>query len=156
MLVYLVPSLDEYTGQEFETCFTTDQDNKRNHLDIINNVTKVRMHGPTCTAEDICIRGLEYLVDSRLYRERKVAKERHYDAILDEQNRQWDANVLPTDWDAIAKVSLQSSKKSRDKAQMMGAKDAVLARQIRLANEALVTTERESHLTNQATKQPAI
>ena len=149
-LVYLVFSLDEYTGQELEACFTTDQDNERNQLDIINNVTKVRMHGPT--AEGICIRGLEYLVDSRLYRERKIAKERHYDAILDEQNRQWDANVLPTDWDAIAKVSLQSSKKSREKAQMMGAKDAVIARQIRLADEAHVTTKRESHLTNQATK----
>ena len=126
--MYLVPSLSEYTDGEIKACFTNNQDNKRNQLDIVNNVTKARMHGPT--AEGICVRGLEYLVDPKLVQERKIAKERHYDAILDEQDRQWDADVFPTDWDAIAKVSLQSSKKSRDRAQMMGAKDAVIARRI--------------------------
>ena len=126
--VYLVPSLSEYTDEELEACFTTEQDTKRNQRDIVNNVTKTRMHGPA--AEGICVRGLEYLVDPKLVQERKIAKERHYDAILDEQDRQWDADVFPTDWDAIAKVSLQSSKKSRDRAQMMGAKDAVIARRI--------------------------
>ena len=124
--VYLVPSLGEYTDRELEAYFTTEQDNKRNQLDIVNNVTNARTRG--INAVGICIRGLEYLVNPRLNQERKIAKERHWDAILDEQQRQWDAGVLPTNWDAIAKVSLQSSKKSHDRAQMMGEKDVVTTR----------------------------
>ena len=121
----------EYTLEEFKACFTTNHDTKRNQDDLIDNITNARIHG--IHAEGICIRGLEHLVDPRLVQERKTAKERHYDAILDEQDRQWDAGVLPTDWEGIAKASLCSSKKSRDKAQRMGTKDAdAVHRRIRL------------------------
>ena len=137
--IYLVPSLGEYTDEELEACFTTEEDTKRNQLDIVDDVTKARMHGPA--AEGICIRGLEYLVDPQAVQERKIAKERHYDAILDEQDSQWDAGVFPTDWDAIAETSLCTSQESRDRAQMMGAKDAVTARKI---NETTATTASNS------------
>ena len=118
----------EYTDEELEACFTTEQDNKRNQLDIVNNVTGARTHG--VNAEGICIRGLEYLVNPSDIQDRRTVKERHYDAILDEQDRQWDEDVFPTDCDAIAKVAIANSQDSRDKAQMVVAKDAVVARRI--------------------------
>ena len=131
--VYLVPSLSEYTDDELEACFTTEQDTKRNQGDIVRTITGARTHG--ITAEGICIRGLEYMVNPQTVQERKIAKERHYDAILDEQDRQWDGGVFPTDCDSIAEQSLRTSQESRDRAQMMGAKDAVAARRIRQADD---------------------
>ena len=103
--------------------------------DIVTSITGARTHG--INAEGICIRGLEYLVNPSDIQDRHAAKERHYDAILDEQDSQWDAGVFPTDWDAIAETSLCTSQESRDRAQMMGAKDAVAARKI---NKTTATT----------------
>ena len=137
--VYLVPSLGEYTDEELEACFTTEQDTKRNQRDIVTSTTGARTHG--INAEGICIRGLEYLVNPSDVQDRQAAKERHYDAILDEQDRQWDAGVFPTDCDAIAKASLCTSQDSRDRAEMMGAKDAVIARRI---NETTASTASNS------------
>jgi hypothetical protein len=131
--VYLVPSLTEYTDQELEACFTTEQDTKRNQLDIVTSIRDARTHGPT--AEGVYVRGLEYLVNPSAVQERKIAKERHCDAVLDEQDCQWDAGVFPTNWDAIAKVAIANSQESRDRAQMMGTKDAVVARRIRQADD---------------------
>ena len=61
---------------------------------------------------------------------------KHIDAtILDEQDRQWDSDIVPTDWDEIARISVTSSLASCTDALhvILGVSDAEAALNVLLA-----------------------
>ncbi len=68
-----------------------------------------------------CPRGLEYrtIAGAEL---RRRNKERAWDAVLDEQDRQWDENI--TDDEAIAQVYRESSRRSAVEAHKVALQDA--------------------------------
>mmetsp|Transcript_12624 Transcript_12624/g.21023 ORF Transcript_12624/g.21023 Transcript_12624/m.21023 type:complete len:81 (-) Transcript_12624:111-353(-) len=65
-----------------------------------------------------------------------IIRTKHIDAIiLDEQDRQWDSDIVPTDWDEIARISVESSLASCTDALhvTLGVSDAEAALNVLLA-----------------------
>ena len=102
--IYLVPDISSYSQDEYNACFTTEADEKRNINDLVKTITVMR----TGTAsdrqcDDFCCRGLEHMTSSAAAQQRKEDRTRVIDSVLDEQDEQWDGGYY--DGDRLAAAS---------------------------------------------------
>ena len=102
--VYLVPDVSSYSQEEYDACFTTEADEKRNNNDIVKTITVMRT-GSAADREcdDFCDRGLEHMTSSAVAQQRKEDRTRVIDSVLDEQDEQWDGGYY--DGDRLAAAS---------------------------------------------------
>lgn len=127
--VFLVLHLADYTDEEISSAWTNDQDIKNNQSDVVNTIKLVRRNANNELRQQLCVRGLEAMTSVERLQERRTNKESVINAVLDEQDRQWDdEGDYPTDWDKISQASREYSSSANDRAQMLGASDAAAAR----------------------------
>ena len=140
--VYLHLHLDDYTEDEFEASFVTDQDLSRIQLDTVQSIHRMRAAAAADgnhahVAEDEqgagedaegaeehgCYRGLESVATPASAEAHRAAKAAAVDAVMDEQDRQVMAEIY--DENRIAAACRQTSADSGTGAILRGASDAV-------------------------------
>mmetsp|Transcript_7824 Transcript_7824/g.17053 ORF Transcript_7824/g.17053 Transcript_7824/m.17053 type:complete len:179 (+) Transcript_7824:70-606(+) len=88
--VYLVPHLSDMTAKEIAAVYMTDRDTKATQEDLVNTVKAMRSANRV-TDCNYCSRGVEQLASAQAINDRQVAKRRVIDAVLDEQDEQYEA-----------------------------------------------------------------
>ena len=131
--IYLIRTLDEYTDDEIASYWRGDEDQSVSQADLLKTIKLARHHTSLSDEQqeqvDISFRGIEHMCCPEKMKRRKVTKKHHIDAVLDEQDAQWDENVL--DEEAIRATSLQHSQNHRDEAISRASQDAAyLMRQL--------------------------
>lgn len=125
--VYLVEIHHDYSEAEYDQAYQTDVDERRNHQDIVRCITVLRTGSDEeRRAEDYCPRGLEKMQSTESILRAKAAKERVVDAVLDEQDRQWEGNF--NDTGLIADISARNSSNAVEIAILRAESDAAFAR----------------------------
>lgn len=132
--VYLIPTLDELTDEEYESIYRSPADEERSKEDIFKTILGVRRVlnnlPPPKTQEEHTIRGIEHLVCAVRLAQRTEVKQRVLNAVLDEQDRQFDqyeAGKTATpinDPERLASVSLHFSRANSVYASFKALQDA--------------------------------
>ena len=125
--VYLVKSHHDYNDAEHDQIYQTKLDERRSHRDVVRCVTILRSGSDEeRRAEDCCPRGLEKMQSTESILRAKAAKQRAIDAVLDEQDRQWEGNL--NDTGLIADISARNSSNAVEIALLRAESDAAFAR----------------------------
>lgn len=125
--VYLTKSHHDHSEGEFDQIYQTKLDERRNHEDIVRCITILRSGSDEQRrADDYCPRGLEKMQSAESILRAKVAKERVIDAVLDEQERQWEGNF--NDASVLADISARHSSNAVEIAMLRAESDAAFAR----------------------------
>ena len=123
--IYLVERLSDFSDAEIDAVWITPEENKASLADVAKNVQAMRRNATEDHSHGLCFRGLESLKSASIVQATKINKEKHVDAILDEQDRQWkDAEISH---DKIAKLSQSSSEQARQNAVAKGLHDSIVA-----------------------------
>jgi len=134
------------TDKEISSTWTTDEDSKRNEDDIIKTVKAMRQTSSSRTKQNdddnMCFRGLEHMQCKEILQQRKVNKESVIDTVLDEQERQWDANVH--DDTKIAAASISVSKSAVQNAVTAGRSDAAHSHRMNGNGISILSTPRRN------------
>ena len=121
--VFYVISLDDMTDDEIERCWTTEEEQAKSQRDVVRNVEVLRSNPKSMTEENgFCERGIEHLRDSQTMKARKTIKLSVIDAVMDEQEAQWDSGK--DDMERIRRASIEISKASAAKALTLASLDA--------------------------------
>ena len=134
--VYLHLHLDDYTDAEYEASFVTDEDLTHIQPDAVQCIHQMRANGANGQHGDIeeddssseedhryCSRGLENMASPTVAAAHRVTKAAVRDAVMDEQDRQFLAEIY--DEERIAATSISASADSVMEAILRGASDAV-------------------------------
>ena len=125
--VYLVDSHYDYSDAEHDQVYQTEMDECRNRKDVVRCITVLRSGSEEQRrADDYCPRGLEKMQSSESILRSKAAKERVIDAVLDEQERQWEGNF--DNASLLADISARQSANAVEIAILRAASDAAFAR----------------------------
>ena len=132
--VYLIPSLDELTDEEYDSIYSGPADEERSKADIhkallgahriLNNLL------PPKSQEEHTVRGIEDLLSTQRLATRREIKQRVLNAVLDEQDRQFDQyeageSTIPiNDPERLASVSLHYSRANAVYAAFKALQDA--------------------------------
>ena len=133
--VYCIPALCEYTTEEIEQMWTTDEDMERSQASVVDVIRYMRND---CSSVDFdidrhstdsdecipCIRGLEHLMTQERIDRRQRHKEKVYDSVLEEQFDQEAKGLDLLDVEAIAAASERHSQSAKDAALARGTADA--------------------------------
>ena len=153
--VFLIPTLAELTTGEFAATYRTPDDDTANQQDIIRTIQAMAQHNfhdggalppallhdgdddaasssaTSSTTDELTTRGLEHMRSSEHVRERKETKLLVTDAILDEQEEQWDCGrTVAESEDDIADVSRAVTSRSVLEALERAAGDAAYVRRV--------------------------
>ena len=123
--IYLVESLSDFSDAEIDAVWITPEENKASLADVAKNVQAMRRNATEDHSHGLCFRGLESLKSASIVQATKINKEKHIDAILDEQDRQWEEAEISHD--EIAKISETSSEQARQHAVAKGLHDTIVA-----------------------------
>ena len=123
--IYLVESLSDFSDAEIDAVWITPEENKTSLADVAKNVQAMRSNATEDDSQGLCFRGLEALKNASILQATKINKEKHVNAILDEQDRQWEEAEISHD--EIAKVSQSSSEQARQHAVAKGHHDTIVA-----------------------------
>lgn len=116
--VYLVPTLDEYTDEEIDNIWITEEEDIASQRDLIKTIEILRRNNgaiPRNLQDIYTARGIG-VANQKEAAQRKALKMSHIDAVLDAQ----DDFCSPKE---IAKISEAMSKAARKRAQFLGASD---------------------------------
>ena len=122
---HLVPSLSEMSDEEIALTWTNEVDNKRMKEDTIKNVKAMWCKTATRSDKGLCFRGLEHMQSSKHLEHHKNIKDQAIDAVLDEQDRQFDAGI--NDESKLAEAHVVISKQAQDTALALANIDAAYA-----------------------------
>ena len=114
--VYLVPTLNEYTDEEIDNIWITEEEDIASQRDLIKTIELLRRNNgaiPRNLQDIYTARGIDCQKEAA---QRKALKMSHIDAVLDAQ----DDFCSPKE---IAKISEAMSKAARRRAQFLGASD---------------------------------
>ena len=117
--VYLVPTLNEYTDEEIDNIWITEEEEIASQRDLIKTIELLRRNNgaiPRNLQDIYTARGIDCIADQKEATQRKALKMSHIDAVLDAQ----DDFCSPKE---IAKISEAMSKAARRRAQFLGASD---------------------------------
>ena len=135
--LYFVPDISFYSQKEYNACFSTEVDEKRNNDDIVKTITVMRTGSAADRqCEDFCDRGLEHMSSSAVALQRKDNRARIIDSVLDEQDDQWDDGYY--DGDRLATVSQHLTSDAVDLAIVRAQSDATIARRLNLSPTRMV------------------
>ena len=124
-------ALSDYTDEEYDNTWETENDRARSHRHLVETLLLMRTNDgdfPTAHQDDHTSRGLECMASPATLQRSKVSKAAVIDAVLDEQERQFDErNLHPAkafDYNEalmkMANLSLELSRKTRDCALVRG------------------------------------
>lgn len=120
---YYILNLDEYSEAEITKCWYTRKESKRmqeKHLEIVE-----RMESGKRCKRNASYRGLE---DKETQNIRETAIHSIVDAIMDEQEEQWLADIF--DWDRFTEISKELSKESCELALKRAKRDEKEAKKL--------------------------
>ena len=132
--VRVIPALDNYTDEELNSCFWSEQDDIASKDHIVETVKAIRageLDDDSDNDQHCCSRGLEQLATVRARDEVKQRRRRILHAVMDEQDFQWSQNI--EDDVRIAIVALRESVPSRNKALVAAAQDAAYVRRMEVS-----------------------
>lgn len=131
-------ALSDYTNKEYDSTWETENDRARTHRHLAETLLLMRNNdGDIPTAQgDHTSRGLECMISPETLQRFKVTKAAVIDAVLDEQERQFDErNLHPVkafDYNEalmkMANLSLELSREARDCALVRGHRDSLTDR----------------------------
>ena len=120
-------SIDDMTDEEIDTAWITPEEKKVNQADVVRNLKYMRQRPEAVTEQNgLCERGLEHLRSQASMKTRSMIKKKVVDAVLDEQDYQFDNNLCNDV--TIRKVALHFSKISADRAHSLAQLDAEYVR----------------------------
>ena len=135
--IYLIPTIAELTGREYESLYRTEEDEKMSLDELTKTLIEARQNNGTLPEEHqdcLTLRGVEHMASHEAATRRTARKRLVLDAILDEQDLHFDAfeagktsNPL-ADASKIAQISQQLSRDSRYAAEKRGRQDEVNAK----------------------------
>ena len=123
--IYLVESLSDFSDSEIDAVWITPEESKASLADVAKNIRAMRSNAAEDDSLGLCFRGLEAMRSASILQTSKSNKEKHIDAILDEQDRQWEEAEISHD--KIGKVSQSSSEQARQYAIAKGTHDNIVA-----------------------------
>ena len=131
--IYLVPTAGELSPEEFEACYRTPRDEIKTQQELVTTIMIARQNNgrvPHELQDEYTTRGIEHMANGHSQR-RKAAKKQVIDAVLDEQDLQFDAyeagNKQATDPTKIATISSRNSQGCRMAAVRLGREDFAAA-----------------------------
>ena len=121
---YLVPNLDEFTEEDYSRMFFTEQDRNRIQQDIIDSIAAMRIDSQQ---SDLCIRGLESMRSNSHSEQAQTSRLQVINAVLDEQDRQWDEHDDIVDHEKVSQASMGHSSSAIEEAITRAAEDSLFA-----------------------------
>ena len=132
-------ALSDYTDEEYDNTWETENDRARSHRHLAETLLLMRNNDgdiPTAHQDDHTSRGLECMASPATLQRSKATKAAVIDAVLDEQERQFDErNLRPAkafDYDEalmkMANLSMELSREARDCALVRGHRDSLTGR----------------------------
>jgi hypothetical protein len=92
--LYLIHTLDELTQAEYDAYYRTPEDEKESQDHLVKTITTARQHEggtiPRRLRDQLTTRGIEHMTCSNRMRRRSEIKKRVVNAVLDEQDQQFD------------------------------------------------------------------
>ena len=123
------------TEEEYQATYTTEVDSHNSQRNLVQDIQTIRRqdqqgvpHNNDNDDDDevVSIRGIEHMRSAAAMQERKTVKKAVLDAVLDEQDRQWDKDA--DDDEALRAASLRHSTRSQQIAAERARQDALAVR----------------------------
>ena len=130
--VYLVPTLEEMSSQEFYAVYGSDEDSRTNQAGVVDSIRNMRL-GVRESDDTYTCRGLEHMRSQAHMDQRRINKDMLFDAVLDEQDRQIGEGVI--DDEALAEIAARMSQWARDAALALASSDEAYVRRYRKEEE---------------------
>ena len=138
--MYPVQIHHDFSDAKYDQIYQTKLDERRKHKDIVRCLTILRSGSDEeRRSDDYCPRGLETMWSTESILRSKAAQQRVIDAVLDEQERQWDLNL--NDASLVAGISARHSSNAVEIALLRASSDAAFAR---IYNPSPGDTDKES------------
>jgi hypothetical protein len=120
-------SIDDMTDEEIDATWITPEEKKAYQADVVKNLKYMRQRPEAVTEQNgLCERGIEHLRSQASMKTRSMIKKKVVDAVLDEQDYQFD-NDLCNDV-TIRKAAISISKISAERALSLAQLDAKYVR----------------------------
>ena len=122
--VYLIPTLSEWTQEEYDACFVTDAESKASQEEMRDNIIAMRQ-GLNDNDEDsgLCFRGIEYMRSAASFSQRNNHKAHVTNSILDAQDEVEEP-------EHIAAVSRRVTRQAVEAALTKASSDAAFVRRM--------------------------
>ena len=124
--VFLISTVNEMSDVEWDATYPTAEDMHRGQRNVVESILSLRQGKDESIEDGVCHRGLEHMRTPATVETSRAAKMAVIDAVLHEQERQWDAGIF--DDAALARVAEGASRSARDAALSLAAADEVFAR----------------------------
>lgn len=133
--VFLHLHLDDMTEEEYQATYTTEEDSHNSQHNLVQEIQTIRRQDQQSAPQNnnidhddevVSIRGIEHMRSAAAMQERKAVKKAVVDAVLDEQDRQWDKDA--DDDEALRAASLRHSGRSHRIAAERARQDALAVR----------------------------
>ena len=134
MRVFEIPTVGELSVREIQSLWPTSEESKKNQSDI---VTSVRMARKNPRDASVCTRGIEKLLDPASVARLRKCREDLIDAVLDNQEEQWQRGLYHADPEEIRSIASRISQQSVEEAITLAAKDEAYVRTMRRREQAL-------------------
>ena len=130
--IYLIPTVDEMTKHERRSVYRSREDRQKSQQDLAKTIVLARSHNGRLPKEfevHLTLRGVEHMASEESAKRRAARKRAIFDAVLDEQDRQFDAfeagetSSPLVGADKIALVAQQFSSACRRSAEIRGKQD---------------------------------
>ena len=134
--IYLIPTVDELTKQERNSVYRSQEDEQKSHQELAKTIVLARHHNgrlPKESKANLTLRGIEHMASEECVKRRAARKRAIFDAVLDEQDRQFAAfeagetSSPIVDADKIALVAQQCSSACLCSAEIRGKQDESFA-----------------------------
>ena len=119
---YLIPTLDEFTEDDYNRIFLTEKDRNKIQHDIIDSIAAMRINGQQ---SDHCLRGLESIRSHSHSEKAKTRRLQVINAVLDEQDLQWDEHDDIVDHERLSQASMRHSSSAIEDAIARATEDSL-------------------------------
>ena len=126
--VLAIPTVEELSVREIQSLWPTPEESKKNQGEL---VACVRMARKNPRDASICTRGIEKLLDPSSVARLRKCREDLIDAVLDNQEAQWQRGLYHADPEEIRSIASRISQQSVEEAITLAAKDEACVRTMR-------------------------
>jgi hypothetical protein len=123
-----IPTVEEMSESEIASIWQTPEENEQNQADLVRCVRAARQNPRDAT---ICTRCIEKLVDPTSTPRLRACRKELINAVLDNQEAQWERGLYHADPEEIRSVATEISRQSADQAITLAAKDEAYVRTMR-------------------------
>ena len=128
-----IPTVEELSVREIQSLWPTPEESKKNQGEL---VTCVRMARKNPRDASVCTRGIEKLLDPASVARLRKCREDLIDAVLDNQEAQWQRGLHHADPEEIRSIATRISQQSVEEAITLAAKDEAYVRTTRRREQA--------------------